>query len=165
MLQSAFVDSLSFFPPLQITDKRVSRKHAVLEVVGDQLRIKPVTWLPDSFITANFYNLFYKIQMTSVILTENSLSRSSGMSDSKIIEVNMLTWITWLNFKKQFLEWNLHYAKMLTFSRYTSIFTRWGSHFTETDSLKNKLSWIQDSWLLAPSYSCILNTIWWQNTQ
>ncbi|KYO23705.1 aprataxin and PNK-like factor isoform B [Alligator mississippiensis] len=29
-------------PLLGITDKRVSRKHAVLEVVGDQLRIKPV---------------------------------------------------------------------------------------------------------------------------
>ncbi|XP_019404689.1 PREDICTED: aprataxin and PNK-like factor isoform X1 [Crocodylus porosus] len=29
-------------PLLGITDKRVSRKHAILEVVGDQLRIKPV---------------------------------------------------------------------------------------------------------------------------
>lgn len=29
--------------PFQITDKRVSRKHAILEVVDGQVRIKPVT--------------------------------------------------------------------------------------------------------------------------
>nr|XP_042702794.1 aprataxin and PNK-like factor isoform X3 [Chrysemys picta bellii] len=66
-------------PLLGITDKRVSRKHAILEVVGDQLRIKPVHVNP----------CFYQSSENSHLLpleTDEWHSLSPGDSFSLLID-------------------------------------------------------------------------------
>ncbi|XP_030166594.1 aprataxin and PNK-like factor isoform X1 [Lynx canadensis] len=91
-------------PLLRITDKRVSRRHAILEVVGGQLRIKPIHTNPC------FYQSSEKSQLLPL---KRNLWRSLNPGDSFSLLVDKYIFCVFSTHSETEMECTLRNSQML----------------------------------------------------